>query len=102
MAIKSLLSIAPVFENYLIVFQGEGPLVHCMFSEMKNLMTTLMRRFLKPTEIDGKLAKELLSIDVKDPSYHHDLSKMDFGLEVKTQVCKIHMVSRYLFILASY
>lgn len=85
-AIKFLIGIAPVFDHYLTIFQSQGPLVHCMYSEMKDLLSTILGRFLKPSLVQGVLAKDLVVVDVKDASNHKELSKMDFGMEVKTQV----------------
>lgn len=86
MAIKFLIGIAPVFDHYLTVFQQQGPLIHCMFSEMKNLLSTVMGRFIKPSLIRGTLVKDLVTLDVKNPSNHLELKKMDFGVEAKKQV----------------
>ena len=46
----------------------------------------LLRQFLKPTVFDGKIVKDLIDVDVKDPINQLQLFKMDFGLEVKIQV----------------
>ncbi|XP_047134307.1 uncharacterized protein LOC124812180 [Hydra vulgaris] len=56
---------------------------------MKNLLISLMKRFLQPTAVNGKLTKDLLKIDFSDSTIHLDLNKMDFGEEAKNQVNKI-------------
>nr|XP_047140151.1 uncharacterized protein LOC124815456 [Hydra vulgaris] len=56
---------------------------------MKNLLISLMKRFLQPTAVNGKLTKDLLKIDSSDSTIHLDLNKMDFGEEAKNQVNKI-------------
>ena len=33
--IEFLLAVAPIFTGYLIIFQSEEPLVHCMFDSLK-------------------------------------------------------------------
>ena len=50
------------------------------------LITTLMRQFLKPTVVDGKIVKDLIDVDFKDSVNQLQLLKMDFELEVKIQV----------------
>ena len=82
--------IAPLFEQYLKVFQSEGPLVHLMFTELKSLLTTLLKRFVISAVVDeAKEAKQLIDIDVEDTANILDLSKIDFGLEVKAKLMKI-------------
>ncbi|XP_065641994.1 uncharacterized protein LOC124815288 [Hydra vulgaris] len=53
---------------------------------MKNLLISLMKRFLQPTAVNGKLSKDFLKIDSSDSTIHLDLNKMDFGEEAKNQV----------------
>ncbi|XP_047132571.1 uncharacterized protein LOC124811258 isoform X3 [Hydra vulgaris] len=85
-SIKFLIGLAPLFEKYLTIFQDEGPLVHILFYKMKNLLISLMKRFLQPNAVNGKLTKDLLKIDSSDSTIHLDLNKMDFGEEAKNQV----------------
>ena len=77
---------APLFEKYLLIFQSEGPLVHRLFPEMKDLLAVIMKRFLNPTLTDGKLAKDLVAIDVSDPENQLLLKRMDFGHEAMSHV----------------
>ena len=53
---------------------------------MKDLLAVIMKRFLNPTLIDGKLAKDLVAIDVSDPENQLPLKRMDFGHEAMSQV----------------
>ena len=88
--IKFLVGIAPLFEHYLKVFQGERPLVHLTFTEMKSLLLTFLKRFIKTNVVDdAKEAKQLNEIDVEDSANMLDLSKIDFGLEVKAELLNI-------------
>ena len=86
-----LLCIAPLFEHYLKVYQGEGPLVNLTFTEMKSLLVILLTRFIKSNVVDDadKEAKQLIEIDVEDSANILDLSKIDFGLEVKAELSNI-------------
>lgn len=45
-----------------------------------------MKRFIKSNAIDGKLIKDIISLDVKDNAIHLPLTKMNFGVEVQLQV----------------
>ena len=86
MAIKFLLGIAPIFEKYLQIFEANGPLAHCIFAEMKILLTTVMKRFLKSSVVDGKLTKELIQVDPTNSSNQLALHKIDFGAETMKEV----------------
>ena len=86
LSIKFLLGVAPIFAKYLRIFQADGPLAHCIFGEMKILFTTVMKRFLKPSVVDGKLTKELIQVDPTDSSNQLALHKIDFGAENMKEV----------------
>lgn len=43
-----LTSIAPLFTDFLLIFQGEGPLIHVLYHELENMVSKLLSRFLKP------------------------------------------------------
>ena len=86
--IKFLIGISPIFLRYLTIMQSEGPLVHYMFSEMKLIISTLMRRFMAVDVVDKcTTGKELAELDIKDETNHLPLEKCDFGSEV-TQALK--------------
>ena len=86
LAIKFLLVEAPIFEKYLRIFQANGSLAHCIFGEMKILLMTVMKRFLKPSVVDGKLTKELIQVDPTDSSNQLALDNIDFGAETMKEV----------------
>lgn len=68
------------------MFQSEVPLVHCIFDEMKILLTTILRRFINADIVDGcKSSRELVQIDVTDTSNHLPLKKIDFVAEDKEE-----------------
>ena len=82
-SIKFLLNVAPVFETYLPIFQSEELLIHCVFGEMKNVLVSIQRCFIKQKE---KIAKELMKTDAADKENHLEMRNIDFGVEVKQQV----------------
>ena len=53
---------------------------------MKDLLAVIVKRFLNSTLIDGKLAKDLVAIDVSSPENQLPLKCMDFGHEAMSQV----------------
>ena len=86
MAIKFLFGVAPIFEKYLRIFQADGILSHCIFGEKKFLLTNAMKRFLKPSVMDGELTKELIQADLTDSSNQLEFHKIDFGAETMKEV----------------
>ena len=52
------------FVNFLTVFQSEGPLVHIIYTAMKDLVKIVMKRLLKAKVIDRLSRKELKKVDV--------------------------------------
>ena len=83
LAIKFLLGLSPLFESYLRMFQTDEPLVHILYSEMRDLLTVLMKRFIKPSVMEGKSMKELLEIDAADENNQVEMKKIDFGKDAQ-------------------
>ena len=69
--IKFLVGVAPLFNKYLTVFQIDGPMDHCIFEQMKNLLLKVIKNSPK--------AKDLVAIDCSDASNQLPLNKIDFG-----------------------
>ena len=67
--------------------QIEGPLVHVLFIEIKSLLVTLMKCFLKADVVNGKNAMELLqTLVVTDEANQLPLKEIDIGSEVTNQL----------------
>ena len=79
MSIKFLLNVASIF-------QSEEPFFHCVFGEMKYLLVSLQKCFMKPINFERKTAKELMKIDAPGLENHLEMINIDFGIEVKQQV----------------
>ena len=63
--IAFLIDVSTPFTRFLRYFQSQEPLIHIVYKEMKNLLLTVMKRFLKAEIVNKKTGKELLKIDVK-------------------------------------
>ena len=82
--IEFLLSAAPVFDSYLLVFQWEGSLVHIIHEQITELLVTLMRRLIKESVINNCVkTKDLLAIDVSNINNQIPLQSIDFGVKPK-------------------
>lgn len=76
--IAFVVNISVPYMNSLDHFQTEGPSIHVLFTELKNLLKTIMERFNKNDGIDVKSAKILLGLDIeKLKEIHLPLEKME-------------------------
>ena len=60
-----------------------------LFIEMKSLLVTLMKRFLKADLVNGKNAMELQTLVVTDEANQLPLKEIDIGSEVTNQLKKL-------------
>ena len=56
-------SLKPVFDQFLQLFQIEGPLIHILHQSVLQLLKQVMFRFLKQSVVQGKTMSELLTVD---------------------------------------
>lgn len=83
-----LISVKPVFDSYLRVFQTEGPLVHCLHQSMIDLIKMLLLRFMKASEVNALQASEMKQLDVTKNHLKHeeiDIGPVTKGLLKKTK-----------------
>ena len=85
--IEFLIGIAPIFTEYLTVFQSEGPLIHCMYDEMKTMFLTILSRFMTPASMKDKLMGDLLKLNLECADYHLPLESIEIGVKAKEKVC---------------
>ena len=72
-------SFKPVFDQFLQLFQTEGPLIHILLQLLKQVMF----RFLKQSVVQGKTVHELPKVDSKN--VHHQLKDEDLEIGVGTR-----------------
>ena len=53
MQMTFLIEAAPMFNEFLLKFQAEGPMIHILFAELKEVLLQLLRRFVKPKEVNN-------------------------------------------------
>ena len=73
-------SVKPVFDQFLHVFQVEGPLIHVLYPSMLLLLKKMMSRFLKQRAIQKKSVDELLKLDIKNVDIQLKDSKLEIGV----------------------
>ena len=77
------------FTKFLLQFQSEEPLVHIIFYEMKALLLTTMKRFLKAEVVDKLSGRELLLVDVKEKENQLEEGKMIVGAKTERPLKKL-------------
>ena len=84
------IGVAPLFEQCFRGFQADSLLSYFILIEMKELLLTLMKLFIKRDSVDGPSSKDLIKLDECDPVIQLNDSKMDFVLEVfLRKVCRL-------------
>ena len=83
---RSISKLYPITNDIRQYNQIEGPLVHVLFIEMKSLLVTLMKCFLKADVVNGKNAMELQTLVVTDEANQLPLKEIDIGSEVTNQL----------------
>ena len=51
--ITFLIEAATMFKEFVLKFQAEGPMIHILFAELKEVLLQLLRRFVKPEEVNN-------------------------------------------------
>ena len=61
-----LINLEPLYDRFLKLFQREDPLIHILYSEMKDLLKAYMLRFLKSSVVSVQnTGKKLLELMLK-------------------------------------
>jgi len=92
--IHFLLSLTPMFQEYLTIFQKQEPLIHMLFPEGADLLKKVMNRFLKFDVVSGKSTSKLCQIDVEKQENIMPLKDVDIGTEASEWLCKVDSSSR--------
>ena len=87
--IQFLISVGPVFERFLIMFQKQEPLIHMLYSEACDLIRTLMLRFVKHDIVADAIGSKLVKLDVKDLNNCLDLKEMEVGSDTEKTLSKL-------------
>ena len=78
--VHTFISIARDVSPFLTLYQTDMPMLPFLSADLVNVLRNLLRRFLKPAEMDKlKSPAKLLGMDVTDRALHMDGSKVDIG-----------------------
>ena len=77
------------FESFLLQFQNDQPMIHMLYDGMFNLLTNLMKKFIKKKVLfnengDFHAKKDLLKSDVLKAKCNKPLNLIDIGKKVKS------------------
>ena len=86
-----LLSMEPIFKKFLCVFQSEGPLIHLLRYEMRELLKSLMGRFLKSQVLKETEGKHLLTVEYSKSDNLLSNSQIEVGENTRSAVSKLTM-----------
>ena len=64
--LEFLRNVFPLFEEFLTLFQKSPPTIHLAYDSMCLTLLKVMRRFLKPTALEGKYGAALGSVSCVD------------------------------------
>ena len=87
--LASVVDVASPFDRFLTLFQSEAPLIHILQYELKLLLSTLMKRFLKRNAVDSLSGKQLLSVNVKDSNLQLNEAQMVIGAKTERLLKKL-------------
>ena len=82
-----LISLEPLYDRFLKLFQREDPLIHILYSEMKDLLKAFMLRFLMSSDVSVQnTGRKLLEVDIEEKD--SQLSDMEIGQSTKSLLDK--------------
>ena len=84
-----LMSVTPLFEKFLTMFQSKGPIVHVTLDECSSLLRTVIGRFLKTDVVGDKTGRRLLEIDCKDAKNQLPDKSVEIGPTARQMLSKI-------------
>ena len=84
-----LMSVTPLFEKFLTMFQSKGPIVHVILDECSSLLRTVMGRFLKTDVVGDKTGRRLFEIDCKDAKNQLPDKSIEIGPTARQMLSKI-------------
>lgn len=72
------------FENFLIPFQSNKPMIHLLYPGMCKLVSDIMNKFMKKSVLSSSDACENISLDVTKSGNQKSLKLVDIGVKAKS------------------
>ena len=77
--ITFLVEFSPMMNQFLLQFQAEGPMVHLLYAELKNILLKVSRRFIKADKVNSLTGVKLQRLNVQDTDLQLSLEQMFVG-----------------------
>lgn len=87
--LQFIADVAPMFSQFLQLFQREDPLIHIICAEMNSLVRKLMLRFVKTDVVGSKSGDELAKVDVKELKNLRSLDDIEIGEATRQSMKKV-------------
>ena len=97
--LEFLSDVVPVFEQVLLIFQKNSPVVHILYDTLSESLLKLLRRFMKPDAVEGKYGSELVTRDCKDVKLQLQEDDLVIGTRTRKALKKLTLGQQERFIL---
>ena len=97
--LEFLSDVVPVFEQVLLIFQKNSPVVHILYDTLCESLLKLLRRFMKADAVKGKYGSELVIIDCKDVKLQLQEDDLVIGTRTRKALKKLTSDQQKHFIL---
>ena len=98
-SLEFLNDVFPVFEEFLLLFQKECPIVHIFYDSLCHIFLRLLRRFMVRSAIDKKYGCDWASIECKDIELQLSDKDIVIGLDTRKLSKTCHMINRNMLCL---
>ena len=85
-------SIACILEKFLVKFQSDDPMVPYLYSDLYDMIYSLMKKVVKDDLIVGSTAKSIVKIDINNEKNLKGLDQVDLGFAVTEQISRSRQV----------
>ena len=97
--LEFLSDVVPVFEQVLLIFQKNLPVVNILYDTLCESLLKLMRRFMQADAVGQKYGSELVTIDCKDVKLQLQEDDLVIGTRTRKALKKLTFDQQKLFIL---
>lgn len=77
------------FEKFSLCFQSESPKVHLLYSEMNDLLRSVMGQFIIDDVITGKSGSDLNTVDLESTNNWKPLKELELGTRTKNLISEL-------------
>ena len=97
--LEFLKSTFPLFEEFLTLFQKSTPTIHLVYDSMCLTLLKVMRRFLRPTALEGKYGASLGSVSCEDVKLQLTDNELVIGDQTRKALACLNPAKQKLAIL---